>query len=79
MALERLENNLRKLEKWKEEGYRFVCLGCNTVYKRKPERFYEDGHGGRYIEMCRCDSDLFDTIDGIIKLIKRQISQLKTN
>jgi len=79
MSLENLENNLKKLEGWKKDGYNYVCLGCHTVYKQKPERFYEDGHGGRYIEMCRCDSDLFDTIDGTIVAIKSKIYKIKSN
>lgn len=79
MSLEKLSSNLEKLEGWKREGYRYVCLGCNTVYKQKPERWYEDGHGGRYIKMCSCDCDLFDTIDSVIGMIKGKISKLKTN
>ena len=79
MSLEKLEYNLKKLEGFKKEGYGWVCLGCNTVYRQKPERFYEDGHGGRYIETCSCDSDLFDTVDGIIGTINGQISKLKAN
>ncbi len=42
-----------------EEGYRWKCLGCGGVYKDRPEQMYEDGHGGRYIDMCQCGSDLF--------------------
>jgi len=77
MALEKLENNLKKLENWEEKGYKWVCLGCNTIYKGKPEELLEDGHGGRYIKMCRCGSDLFDTIDAIREIIKKRISELK--
>jgi hypothetical protein len=77
MSLEKLSSNLKKLEDLKKEGYKYVCMGCNTVYKEKPERWYEDGHGGRYIDMCRCDCDLFGTVDGIMNIIKEQISKLK--
>jgi len=45
------------------EGYKWYCLKCNTVFKDKPTQNYEDGHGGRLLEMCRCGSDLFDKLD----------------
>ncbi len=35
------------------------CLGCYTAFENKPVQDYEDGHGGREINMCRCGSDLF--------------------
>jgi len=73
MSLEKLQNNLRKLEQWEKEGYQWVCFGCNTVYKQKPQELYENGHGGRFIDMCRCGSDLFGEIDYVIGLVKRQI------
>jgi len=77
MSLEKLENNLKKLEEWQEKGYNWVCMGCNTVYKQKPDMLYEDGHGGRFIDMCRCGCDLFNTIDDTIKIIRRKIVDLK--
>lgn len=40
-------------------GYQIYCLGCSAVYKSTPTEQYEDGHGGRQLEMCRCGSDLF--------------------
>lgn len=46
------------------------CLGCNTAYKKKPTQDYNDGHGGRDIEMCRCGCDLFVElveVDGELK------------
>ncbi len=49
----------KKLELWMEQGYSVKCLNCGTIYKEKPKQPYEDGHGGRDIEMCRCGSDLF--------------------
>jgi len=79
MSLENLENNLKKLEGWKKEGYMHVCLGCHTVYKEKRQELYEDGHGGRYIDMCRCGCDLFDTIEGTIEAIKSKIYKMKSN
>ncbi len=59
------------LENFKEKGYNSVCLGCNTVYKEKPTEIYEDGHGGRFLEICcRCGSDLFEGIDETILRLK---------
>lgn len=77
MSLEKLENNLKKLENWKKEGYRWVCIGCNTVYREKPQWLYEDGHGGRYIDICKCGCDLFFGIDRPIVMIKGEIIKLK--
>ena len=79
MSLKKLESNLKKLENWKKEGYQQICMGCYTVYRQKPTQWYEDGHGGRFIEMCRCGCDLFDTIDGTICSLKRKISEIKSN
>lgn len=41
------------------KGFRVYCLDCFTVYRTIPTRQYEDGHGGRQLEMCRCGCDLF--------------------
>jgi hypothetical protein len=49
-----------------EAGAKYICLGCHKVYQRKPEQEYEDGHGGRDLEMCGCGSDLFEDIDSFI-------------
>ncbi len=48
--------NLKKLEK---QGGRYICLGCNDVCQKKRQEIYEDGHGGRMLDMCNCGSDLF--------------------
>jgi hypothetical protein len=45
------------------EGYIWFCLGCNKAYKQKPTEQYEDGHGGRRLEMCSCGCDLFARLD----------------
>lgn len=42
-----------------KEGYTVYCIGCNTPYRHTPTEQYEDGHGGRRLEMCRCGCDLF--------------------
>ncbi len=46
------------------QGYRRVCVGCNKVYKPDSVRkeIYEDGHGGRLMEMCSCGCDLIGYI-----------------
>ncbi len=47
-------------------GGKYICLGCSRVYTVKPREEYEDGHGGRYIEMCMCGSDLFDELSKVL-------------
>lgn len=39
--------------------YNWICMRCDKKYVTKPGYEYEDGHGGRWIEMCSCGSDLF--------------------
>lgn len=60
-----VENKKRKeeIKKLLEKGYLFRCLSCNTVYKEKKQEFYNDGHGGRYIDMCSCGCDLFQPLE----------------
>ena len=42
-----------------KKGYTCFCANCNTAYKKTPKEWYEDGHGGRYINMCKtCPCDL---------------------
>lgn len=41
-----------------DAGYKYYCPGCNKVFKEIPKENYEDGHGGRQINMCRCGCDL---------------------
>jgi hypothetical protein len=45
-----------------ESGHVWYCLQCKTAYKKKPTEQYEDGHGGRRLEMCPCGCDLFDRL-----------------
>jgi hypothetical protein len=46
-----------------DKGYAYRCLGCNKVYKVKRQEPYEDGHGGRFIDMCgSCGCDLFQPL-----------------
>ena len=61
-------DNLMELER---QGTRFVCLNCYRAYEKKPEEIYEDGHGGRYLEMCPCGSDLFESIREFMELLKK--------
>ncbi len=49
-------------EQAKKEGYKYYCIACNKIYKEKRTERYEDGHGGRQIEMCSCGCDLFDNL-----------------
>ncbi len=58
------EERIKKLIK---EGYRWKCMDCGTIYKDKPEQPYEDGHSGRSIEMCRCGSDLFVSLQEVLE------------
>lgn len=55
---------MAKLREVYEKGYRRVCIACNTVFKPDEVRTedYEDGHGGRSLEMCRCGCDLIGYI-----------------
>ncbi|HCR41769.1 TPA: hypothetical protein DIV45_00105 [Patescibacteria group bacterium] len=41
------------------KDYLYYCLNCNKVYKELPVENYEDGHGGRNLQMCKCGCDLF--------------------
>jgi hypothetical protein len=73
-----IEDSINLLEKLKGEGYQEVCLGCNTVYRKKPLEDYADGHGGRLLEMCnRCGSDLFEKIDETILRLKESKNSYK--
>ncbi len=59
-------------------GYRQACLNCKTVFKPDKVRkeSYEDGHGGRVIEMCGCGCDLMGYIiegeDGKLYICRQQ-------
>lgn len=62
-----------KIKKFLKDGYRWRCLGCGLVSKDKRQEFYEDGHGGRFIDMCRCGSDLFIKLEDMsCKIVKVQ-------
>jgi hypothetical protein len=66
------QKSAQNLEDLKKKGGEHVCLKCNSVYAEKPIWHYEDGHGGRDLEMCPCGSDLFETIDGFINMLKNK-------
>jgi len=59
------EERQQKIKELIEQGYRYRCIKCNTAFKEKRQEFYEDGHGGRFIDMCRCGCDLFQRLDEI--------------
>ena len=42
-----------------QEGMKYYCINCKKCYIHLPTESYEDGHGGRVLNMCRCGSDLF--------------------
>lgn len=46
-----------------KEGFKYYCLYCGRIYKKVPQVEYEDGHGGRWIDMCCCGSDLFEKLE----------------
>lgn len=50
------------LAKAYKEGYRRVCIACKTVFEAAPTSWYEDGHGGHPLEICRCGCDLIGFI-----------------
>ena len=53
------KNNMSTREGVIKEGYKYYCVGCKAVYKEIPRQIYEDGHGGRYIVMCKnCEDTL---------------------
>ena len=59
-----------RLRTMQAEGYNHVCVNCRIVYQEKPTQEYADGHGGRLLNMCRCGSDLFITIDEQIAILQ---------
>lgn len=56
------EARQQRIKELMGEGYRWRCLKCNTVYKEKRVELFEDGHGGRSLDMCRCGCDLFQKL-----------------
>lgn len=59
------EERKKELKKFIKQGYKYKCLGCGMIYKNRRKEWYEDGHGGRFIEMCKCGSDLFIKLEDI--------------
>lgn len=57
------EAEQQKIKELIEQGYKYRCLDCNTVFKELRQELYEDGHGGRFIDMCRCGCDLFQKLE----------------
>jgi len=41
-----------------QSGLKYYCMQCKSCFKEIPTEMYEDGHGGRYITMCKCGCDL---------------------
>lgn len=56
------EERQKKIKELMAEGYQWRCLKCNRVYKEKRVELFEDGHGGRSLDMCRCGCDLFQKL-----------------
>jgi len=77
MGKKYLEDSITLLEDLKIKGCNYVCLGCLTVYQEKPTQDYDDGHGGRLLEMCRCGGDLFENIDETILRLKKSLDDYK--
>ncbi len=49
-----------------EAGYHYRCLACGRIYKEKRQEYREDGHGGCFVNMCRCgDRDLFQKLEEV--------------
>ena len=67
------DKTLDNFKKFKEQGAKYVCLGCNKPYETKRTEPYEDGHGGRMLEMCVCGSDLFEEITHFIERHEEKI------
>jgi len=59
------EKQKRALNKLIDKGYTCKCVSCGKFYKEPPQEWYDDGHGGRNIDMCPCDSDLFTSLQDI--------------
>jgi hypothetical protein len=57
------EKMQQKVKELIEQGYRYRCLGCNRIYKQPRQETYENGHGGRTIDMCVCGCDLFQKLE----------------
>lgn len=75
IGIDFIDNNktLDSFEKFRKQGAKYVCLGCHKPYQRKRTEHYEDGHGGRLLEMYVCGSDLFEDIDSFINRNKQKL------
>lgn len=60
----------KNLQELIEEGAKYFCLNCKKVYAKKPTQPYETGHGERMLEMCRCGSDLFDSVYKLMEILE---------
>ncbi len=67
-----LEVEIEHLKNLKARGYDFVCSDCYLAYKEKPTKTYEDGHGGRLLEICGCGSDIFTTTEKQIDELRKR-------
>jgi len=72
-----ISESISNLKALHSRGAEYVCMGCKRVYSDIPSRFYEDGHGGRDIDMCTCGSDLFDSIDGFVAALEKPAVELQ--
>ena len=66
---------LNQIEKLKDKGAKYICIGCHKTYETKRTELYEDGHGGRMLEMCTCGSDLFEDIDSFLKHYRDELKK----
>jgi hypothetical protein len=67
------------LQKRIDEGYKWVCMNCWGVSRKKPQEWYNDGHVGRHVDMCRCGCDLFMSAEEMIAQLKQwQKEELNT-
>jgi len=70
-----IKRSVKKLTQLKSQDYNWVCANCHKVYKQKRQEPYEDGHGGRYLDMCRCGCDIYLTIDKMIEELKKGLEE----
>jgi len=71
MADVNIIDSIKNLQELEKKGGKYVCLKCYGIYANKPTQIYEDGHGGRDIEMCKCGCDLFVNINSFIINMKK--------
>lgn len=56
------EKRQKKIKDLLAQGFVSRCMGCGQFFKKVRREFYEDGHSGRFINMCSCGSDLFQKL-----------------